>query len=162
MTLVPDAPYGQLGLTAVLSRNPLKGNAMIDTDTAPYAILLLRVALGVMFLAHMYVKLFVFKPAGTAQYFASLGVPGWLGPVTIAVELVGGLCLIGGVYTRIVAILLLPTILGTIVLVHGKAGWMFTNKDGGWEYPAFWAIALLTLALLGDGACALVQSPRLG
>jgi len=134
---------------------------MIDTHTAPYAILLLRVALGVMFLAHMYVKLFVFKPAGTSQYFASLGVPGWLGPVTIAVELIGGLCLIGGVYTRIVAILLLPTILGTIVLVHGKAGWMFANKDGGWEYPAFWTAALVALFLLGDGAAALLPSPPL-
>jgi len=134
---------------------------MIDADTAPYAVLLLRVALGVLFIAHMSVKLFVFKPSGTTQYFASLGVPGWFGPLTIAVELVGGLCLIGGVYARYVAILLLPTILGTIVLVHGKSGWMFTNKDGGWEYPAFWAVGLLTLALLGDGAAALVPSPRL-
>jgi putative oxidoreductase len=45
--------------------------------------------------------------------------------------------------------------LGTIVLVHGKAGWLFTNKDGGWEYPAFWVVGLLALALLGDGAAAL-------
>jgi putative oxidoreductase len=50
--------------------------------------------------------------------------------------------------------------LGTIVLVHGKNGWMFTNKDGGWEYPAFWTVGLLVLALLGDGSAAL--GPMMG
>jgi putative oxidoreductase len=48
-----------------------------------------------------------------------------------------------------------PLILGTIVLVHGRNGWLFTNKDGGWEYPAFWIIGLLVLAALGDGAAAI-------
>jgi putative oxidoreductase len=45
--------------------------------------------------------------------------------------------------------------LGTIVLVHGKNGFFFTNKDGGWEYPAFWVVGLVVLALLGDGAAAM-------
>ena len=131
---------------------------MLDLATAPYGVLVLRVALGLLFLAHMSVKLFVFKPSGTAQYFASLGVPGWMGPLTIVAELVGGACLILGVVPRYAAIALLPTMLGTIVLVHGKNGWMFSNTGGGWEFPAFWAVALVVLALLGDGAAALVPS----
>ena len=45
--------------------------------------------------------------------------------------------------------------LGTIVMVHGANGWLFTNKGGGWEYPAFWAVSLVVLFLLGDGALAL-------
>ena len=49
---------------------------------------------------------------------------------------------------------------GTIVLVHGKNGWLFTNKDGGWEYPAFWIVGLLALAFLGDGLAAL--GPMIG
>jgi len=69
--------------------------------------------------------------------------------------------LIAGIFPRYVAIALIPLMLGTIVTVHGKAGWLFTNKDGGWEYPAFWAVALLVQALLGDGAWALVPSSRL-
>lgn len=134
---------------------------MLDAATAPYGVLLLRVALGVLFIAHMSVKLFIFKPSGTAQYFASLGVPGWMGPLTILVEAVGGVCLILGILPRYAAIALLPTMFGTIALVHGKNGWMFNNTGGGWEYPAFWAVALIVLALLGDGPSALVPSAAL-
>ena len=51
---------------------------MIDTRTAPYAALLLRIALGVMFLAHGLTKLLVFTLPGTAQFFAKIGFAGWL------------------------------------------------------------------------------------
>ncbi|EQD69767.1 DoxX family protein, partial [mine drainage metagenome] len=50
--------------------------------------------------------------------------------------------------------------LGTIVMVHGHNGWLFTDKGGGWEYPAFWAISLVVLTLLGDGAFALRPAVR--
>src|SRR5215208_3986643 len=60
---------------------------MIDTRTAPYAALLLRVSLGVLFLAHAAVKLFVFTPAGTAEFFGSLGLPAALAYLVIAAEL---------------------------------------------------------------------------
>jgi len=133
---------------------------MIDPVTAPYAALVLRVSLGLLFLAHVSLKIFVFKPAGTAGYFASLGLPGWLAYLTIAAEFFGGLFLVAGILPRYVAIALVPLMLGTIATVHGKAGWLFTNKDGGWEFPAFWAAALLVLALLGDGAWALLPSSR--
>ena len=62
---------------------------MIDTRTSPYAALLLRISLGGLFLAHAALKLFVFTPAGTAQFFASVGVPGALAYVTIAAETLG-------------------------------------------------------------------------
>jgi len=45
--------------------------------------------------------------------------------------------------------------------VHGANGWLFTNKGGGWEYPAFWAIGLFVLYLLGDGAMALRPTQRI-
>ncbi len=127
---------------------------MIDTRTAPYAALLLRVTLGALFLAHAGLKVFVFTPAGTAAFFGKLGLPPVLAYVTIAVEVLGALALIVGFQTRIVALLLTPILLGAIVTVHGAAGFFFTNANGGWEYPAFWAVALLVQALLGDGAYA--------
>jgi len=133
---------------------------MSNPEQAAVAALLLRLALGAMFLAHAWMKIKVFTPAGTAQYFKSLGLPGELAYLTIAAEVGGGILLILGIETRWVALALVPLILGTIVLVHGKAGWQFTNKDGGWEYPAFWAVGLVALALLGDGAAAL--GPMLG
>lgn len=133
---------------------------MIDASTAPWAALILRVALGVLFLAHGLVKLLVFKPAGAVGYFKSLGLPGSLAYVTMAAELIGAAALILGIWPRTVALVLIPLILGTIVTVHGKNGWMFSNKDGGWEYPAFWALALFVQFLLGDGAWTLVPSPH--
>jgi putative oxidoreductase len=122
--------------------------------------LLLRVSLGVMFYAHAWLKIKVFTPAGAVKYFESLGVPGFLAYISMAAEIGGGTLLFFGIETRWVALLLIPLIAGTIVLVHGKNGWLFSNKDGGWEYPAFWIVGLVVLALLGDGAAA--AGPMLG
>jgi len=128
---------------------------MTNPELAGVAALLLRLSLGVMFYAHAWLKIKVFTPAGTVKYFEALGVPGWFAYATMAAEIAGGTLLILGIGTRWVALLLVPLVLGTIVLVHGKNGWLFTNKDGGWEYPAFWSIGLLVLAALGDGSAAL-------
>lgn len=132
---------------------------MIDLSSAPWGILLLRVALAALFFAHVGLKLFVFKPAGTAAFFRSLGLPGWFAYVTILVETAGAVTLVLGIWPRVFALLLVPVMLGTIIKVHGPAGFWFTNPNGGWEYPAFWIVGLLALALLGDGALALVASP---
>lgn len=128
---------------------------MIDSRTAPYAALLLRVSLGILFLAHASLKLFVFTPAGTAKFFGSVGLPPAFAYVVMTAEVLGGIALILGLWTRIVAIAVVPILLGAIFTVHGAAGFFFTNTNGGWEYPAFWAIALIVQALLGDGAYAL-------
>jgi len=133
---------------------------MIDLATAPYAAFFLRLSLGIMFIAH---ALFngVFTLRETTAFFRSVGLAGWFVHAVIAVELVGGACLILGIVPRYVALLLIPEILGTIVKVHGKNGWRFTDKGGGWEFPAFWAAALFVLFLLGDGVFTLVPSPSL-
>ncbi|MCD4486146.1 DoxX family protein [Chromobacterium vaccinii] len=117
----------------------------------PYlAALVLRVALGLMYLSHGALKLFVFTPAGTAEYFASLGLPGFVGYFAILIEIGGGLLLLAGIQARWVALLLVPQLLGAIILVHGAKGWMFTNEGGGWEYPAFLIASSLALFLLGQ------------
>jgi putative oxidoreductase len=128
---------------------------MIDTRTAPYAALILRIGLGVLFLAHAGLKLFVFTPAGTAQFFAGLGLPPALAYLTILAEVAGGVALILGFHARWAALALIPILAGAIVTVHGPAGFFFTNPKGGWEFLAFWIVALLAQALLGDGAYAL-------
>jgi putative oxidoreductase len=133
---------------------------MIDPSTAPYAALLLRLALGTLFLAHGLTKVLVFKPAGTVGYFQSLGLPPLFAYLSMMGEVGGGVALVLGIIPRYIALLLVPLMLGTIVVVHGKNGWMFTNKDGGWEYPAFWTAGLLVQFLLGDGAYALAPSPH--
>ncbi len=118
---------------------------------APYGATLLRLALGVLFLVHALTKLLVFTPAGTAAFFESLGLPDVLGYLTIGVELVITVALLLGVYARWVGLVGVPLLLGTIVTVHGANGFGFANAGGGWEYPAFWALALVVLFLVGDG-----------
>ena len=131
---------------------------MTDTRTAPWAALILRLSLGILFLAHAGLKYFVFTPAGTAKFFASVGLPGGLAYVTIAWEELGAEALIVGYRPRIAALLLIPVLVGAVATVHGAAGFWFTNPNGGWEYPVFWAISLLVLALIGDGKFALKAS----
>ena len=129
---------------------------MIDTRTAAYGALILRVTLGAFLLVHFGLKYFVFTPAGTVQFFQSLGLPGPLAYVTIAAELVGGVLLIVGAYTRIVAFALLPILLGA-AWAHAGNGWLFTSPNGGWEYPAFLAVAAAAVAILGGGRYALAS-----
>lgn len=134
----------------------------MDQKTAPYGALVLRVLLGLLFLAHASLKLFVFTPQGTEKFFASLGLPGWFGLFIMGLEAIAGIMLVSGVYARIIALIMIPDLLGAIYLVHWQNGFFFDNTNGGWEYPFVWAVALFVLALLGDGAWALKRTPSMG
>ena len=132
---------------------------MTETARIDLAARLLRSGVGIMFIAHALLKYFVFTLAGTAQFFTSLGLPGALGYVTFAAELVGGVMLLAGVYTRIVALVLIPFLIGA-TWAHAGNGWVFTSPHGGWEYPAFLTMAGIVVAILGDGALALRPSDQ--
>jgi len=123
-----------------------------DADLAAF---ILRATMGILFIIHGGLKLFVFTPAGTAQFFESIGFAGFLAYPVIAIEILGGIALLLGVGTRWVSLALVPVMLGTIYAPHGAAGFFFSNAGGGWEYPAFWSVALIVQALLGSGAYAL-------
>src|SRR5260370_15346643 len=110
---------------------------MIDTRTAPYAALLLRVSLGLLFLAHASIKLFVFTPAGTAKFFASVGVPPDLAYVVMTAEGLSGIALVLGLWTRVVAIAATPILLGAIFTVPCAAGFLFTHPHRGWVIPPY-------------------------
>lgn len=130
---------------------------MIDNRTAPYAATLLRVSLGVMFIAHALLKVLVFTPAGTVKFFESIGLPGPLAYITIGAELIGGALILGGVYARYVSLALVPILLGA-TWAHAGNGWVFNAPNGGWEYPAFLVVAALAVTLLGDGKYAILPS----
>jgi putative oxidoreductase len=127
--------------------------------TQPYGALLLRVALGSMFIAHAALKYFVFTLPGTAQFFQSLGLPGAFAYFTFAAELVGGVLILAGLFGRWASAALVPVLLGA-TWAHAGNGWVFTAPNGGWEYPAFLAFAAAAHALIGDGAYALANTPR--
>ncbi|MBI1272471.1 MAG: DoxX family membrane protein [Alphaproteobacteria bacterium] len=125
---------------------------MADTSTAAKGTFLLRLALGVMFLAHgFYLKVLTFTVPGTVKYFLALGFPEIVAYLVIFGEIAGGIALVLGIYTRAAAVLLIPIMLGAATQ-HVPNGWLFSNPGGGWEFPAFWAIALVVQAMLGGGA----------
>jgi putative oxidoreductase len=143
------------------SRLLLPSPAQAGTRPTPadWGVTLLRVALGAMWIAHALLKVLVFTLPGTAQFFASVGVPGWLAYPTAGAELAGGIAIVLGVYARQVALLLVPVLAGA-AWVHLPNGWVFTAANGGWEYPAFLLAASLALWLQGDGAWALRRGSR--
>lgn len=132
---------------------------MTRTDTSPYAALLLRLSLGILFIAHGLLKVFVFTLPGTVAFFESVGLPGVLAYVVVAAELGGGALLILGVQTSLVALALVPVLIGATV-VHLPNGWVFSNPNGGYEYPLLWTVLLLVQSLLGAGAYAVMGSPQ--
>ncbi|MFZ6872213.1 DoxX family protein [Undibacterium sp. Di27W] len=124
-----------------------------------YGISLLRISLGIMWIAHAMLKLFVFTLPGTAQFFTSIGYPGFLAYPVFALELLGGIALVLGIYSRQVALALVP-IMAVAATVHFGNGWVHTSPNGGWEYPVFLIVTSIAVWLLGDGAFALRSSRR--
>lgn len=135
--------------------------ALISSHPTPTQIALgtglLRITLGAMFIAHALLKYFVFTLPGTAQFFGSLGLPPLLAYPTFAAELIGGVLLLVGFQTRLVALALVPVLLGA-TWAHAGNGWVFSGPNGGWEYPLFLTIAAVVQSLLGAGSFALQRS----
>lgn len=130
------------------------------SSSTQLGITVLRVSLGVMWIAHALLKLFVFTLPGTAQFFVTIGFPGFLAYPVFAAELLGGIALLLGIYARQVALALVPVMVAA-AWVHLPNGWLHTSTGGGWEYPAFLIAASIALWLLGDGAAAIRRSELL-
>ena len=113
-------------------------------------LLVVRLALGGVMIAHGYQKVFSNGIAGTQQGFAGLGAPapGLTGVLVPLLELGGGLLVVLGLATRVVVALFGATMVGAALLVHLPNG--FYAADGGWELVGL--LAALCLALLVSGA----------
>lgn len=137
-----------------------------------FGAMLLRVTLGVVFLMHGYLAMFVYTPAGMAQFFGSVGVPfplfsAWLLGL---MHLAGGTMLLLGLFTRINALVHTFIMAVATVKVHLAQGFFMsgiiidaTNGvaiAGGYEYALTLALASLGLAFIGGGSYALER--RLG
>lgn len=125
-----------------------------------YGIALLRISLGLMFLAHSVVlKYFTYTLPGTAAYFESIGLPGALAYIVFTMEAIGGLLLVLGIGTRWVAAALMPVLLGAL-WAHSGNGWVFTGNGGGWEYPLYLLVLSAAQVLIGEGELALGRLGR--
>ncbi|UCR88133.1 DoxX family protein [Mycetocola spongiae] len=116
---------------------------------------ILRVALGIIFLAHGWQKITEFTLSGTTEAFRGMGVPlpELVGPAVAILELVGGAALILGLATRVFGALLAADMLGALIFVHASAG-IFVDA-GGYELVLALAAGGVALALTGPGAFAL-------
>jgi len=133
----------------------------MDSETRKdLGIALLRISLGVMFVAHgLILKYFVFTLDGTVGFFQSLGLPGWTAYAVFLAETLGGFALIAGIGTRWVALALVPVLVGAL-WVHMGNGWVFSSPNGGWEYPLYLTVLALAQALLGAGPLSLDRKLR--
>jgi putative oxidoreductase len=132
---------------------------MSNEQLNEYAALVLRLSLGILFIAHGLLKLLVFTLPGTSQFFEGIGLPGWLAYPVAYFEIVGGGLLVMGVATRQLAVLFLPILFGAL-WAHAGNGWVFSNPNGGWEFVVFLIAATIAQALLGNGAYALASVRR--
>jgi putative oxidoreductase len=131
----------------------------IDTRSAPWAALILRLVIGGLFVAHLYWK-FAVLPARMSGWWAGFAhnhYP-WVTPYyVLSAEIVGAALIIPGVWARWAAMYALPMMLGAAQFWLVRKGFYFTAA--GAEAPLIWAALLVTLALLGDGPYALARSP---
>ncbi|AZD26820.1 DoxX family protein [Pseudomonas chlororaphis] len=134
---------------------PARSLGSPNSSAEQWAALLLRLALGAMYIAHALFKILVLGWPGTLRLFGATGMPEWMTYPAVGAELAGGLLLILGIAVRWVALALLPMLLGAIAFVHGAHGWIYTSPGGGWEYLAFLAVVSVSLMCLGNGALSL-------
>jgi putative oxidoreductase len=124
------------------------------TQGQGWGIAVLRVVVGIVFLAHGGQKLFLWGFAGVAGFFGQVGIPApMLAAIVVTlVECLGGLALLVGLLTRWAAIPLAINMLVAILVVHLKAGFFLPN---GYEFALTLLAANIALSLLGSGEAAL-------
>lgn len=150
--------YYHINKKAYIDPIRYRENVMTTLSTYDISAAMLRITLGTLMVAHGLMKVIIFTVPGTVGFFESMGLPSAAAYLTIFAELVGGSALIAGLLTRVVALLSLPLMLGTI-WAHSGNGWVFSNPNGGWEFPAFLTMATLIVAIQGGGRFALNRLP---
>ena len=134
-------------------------NATVDPAHAQYGIFLLRIAVGIDWIVHAFLK--TYRGMYTHEaLLAKNGITPLLAWPTFSIELIGGCAILVGWYTRQWSALLL-IFLAVVVWIKWPVGWLYSNPGGGWEYPLFWLLAQAALVLAGSGAFALQTGPKL-
>lgn len=123
--------------------------------TANIGAALLRISMGSLFLAHVGIRLLFITMPVAVSYFVSIGLPGPLAYAVTATEALVGVALILGWQVRVMAAAGAAVLAGAAIFAHFQNGFLFTNTNGGWEYPVFWCAALIAQGLLGAGAWSL-------
>ncbi len=118
----------------------------------PLGLLVLRLALGTVMIAHGYQKVFGGMPQ-FMQMLSHMGIPPWMGYLTAAAEFGGGILLVAGFLTRIAAIAIFIDMAVAISKVHLHHG--LFSKNNGFEFPMMCAVAAFSLIWSGAGPIAI-------
>jgi putative oxidoreductase len=131
-------------------------NPAVDRILASYGVFLLRVAIGTDWIVHALLK--IYRGMNTHEaLLAKNGITPLLAWPTFTLEIIGGIAILLGWYTRQWAAFLL-VFLAVVVWVKWPVGWNYSAPGGGFEYPLFWLFAQAALVLAGSGAFALVKT----
>ena len=118
-------------------------------------LLVLRVALGIIFIFHGYPKLAHLRGAGQMQgFFVEHGLPGYFVYIAGVIETFGGGLLLLGLFTRAAALLLAIEMCVAIWKVHSGHGYMAVND---YQFPLELAATCFALATIGAGTISLDQ-----
>jgi putative oxidoreductase len=120
----------------------------------PLALLLLRLAMGIIFIHYGYPKLFV-HPRSSVEWFAHHGFPGYFAYLSGVLELFGGLMLIAGLFTRLAGLLLAIEMAVALARVHGLLADPLAVQN--YQFPLMMGVASLALAAVGAGALSFDQ-----
>jgi len=122
----------------------------VSSSAVDRGLLLIRVALGVVFVMHGWMKLTVLGLAGTAGFFGSVGIPlPMLNAVLVtALEFGGGLLFILGAGTRIIGALQVMSMAVAVLTVHGPNGFFLPN---GYEFALTLGLVSLAVVFTGPG-----------
>jgi putative oxidoreductase len=114
-----------------------------------------RIALGIVLFAHGYIlKVETFTIAGTVGFFESIGLPAIAAYLVVAGEILRGIALILGAFTRLAAWLSLPILLGATWMQLGN-NWVFSAEGGSCEFPILLVALAVAVGLRGAGKYAI-------
>ena len=135
---------------------------MNSAARAQWALTLIRLMLGIIFLAHGSQKVFgLFGGSGLTAFVTwakTLGVPPLLGYLAAIGEFVAGALLLLGIYAELGALLGLALMVGALYLVHAPKG--FFIQHGGYEYVLTLMVSLSALIIAGPGNATLAKFRR--
>ena len=132
----------------------MNGMSSVAAQRLAVGLTILRVIVGIIFIAHGAQKLFVFGLGGVAGAFGQMHIPlpQISGPLVAFVEFLGGIALLVGLFTRFAAILLAIDMVGAIVFVHGRNGFFLPM---GFEYPLLLLTSNVAILISGPGSYAI-------